>query len=100
MQSIGRKIYASRSSSSTVLGRSKDPSFSAAAPPVSSPEVGGIGGGGAGVCAVAHRAALSLEEQWETLSDMALCTSRLTAQDAARVQVRNETRKKGLVSII
>lgn len=39
------------------------------------------------MCAVAHRAALTLEEQWETLSDMAQCTSRLTAQDAARVQV-------------
>ena len=39
---------------------------------------------------MAHRAALTLEEQWETLSDMAQCTSRLTAQDAARVQVNEE----------
>ncbi|CAM9994137.1 unnamed protein product, partial [Ectocarpus fasciculatus] len=39
------------------------------------------------VCAVAHRAALTLEEQWETLSDMALCTSRLAPEDVARVQL-------------
>lgn len=42
------------------------------------------------MCAVAHRAALTLEEQWETLSDMALCTSRLSPEDVARVQVREE----------
>lgn len=88
-QSIGRKIYASRSGS--VLSRSKDPSpsFSVTAPLPSSPNVNGGGGGGGapGVCAVAHRAALTLEEQWETLSDMAQCTSRLTAEDASRVQV-------------
>ncbi|CAM9384308.1 unnamed protein product, partial [Ectocarpus sp. 13 AM-2016] len=78
-KSIGRKIQASRSSG--VVGR-REASFSATAPPLLPVE-----GGGGSVCAVAHRAALTLEEQWETLSDMALCTSRLSPEDVARVQL-------------
>lgn len=48
------------------------------------------GGGGVGVssaAAVAHRAALTREEQWETLVEMAQCTARLSPEDAAQVQV-------------
>lgn len=85
-QSIGRKIQATRSSG--VAGR-RETSFSATAPPLLPIALEG-GGGGGSVCAVAHRAALTLEEQWETLSDMALCTSRLAPEDVARVQVREE----------
>ncbi|CAM9752304.1 unnamed protein product, partial [Ectocarpus sp. 8 AP-2014] len=82
-KSIGRKIQASRSSG--VAGR-REASHSATAPPLLPVEAVG-GGGGGSVCAVAHRAALTLEEQWETLSDMALCTSRLSPEDVARVQL-------------
>lgn len=52
---------------------------------------GGVGGGGgaSSTAAVAYRAALTKEEQWETLAEMAQCTARLSPEDTAWVQVRN-----------
>lgn len=53
---------------------------------------GGTGGGttgtGGGLTAIAYRAAMTVEEQRETLSEMTLCTSRLSPEDSMRVQVR------------
>ena len=106
IQSIGRKISSSRS-----LGGSRKEASPAAATMapllegggnvigatgggggggsgVGGSGGGGGGGGGGGTAAVAHRAALTLEEQWETLSEMAQCTARLSPEDATRVQVK------------
>ena len=84
--------------------RNKEASASGAmAAPLLESGGGGIGASGGagttgaigGLTAVAYRAALTLEEQWETLSEMAQCTSRLSPEDSARVQVRLEHEERG-----
>lgn len=90
-KSIGRKLTSSRPVPRSA-NAGKDffaSSSSALSPPgvTAATDSGGGSGGGASATAVAHRAALTTDEQWETLAEMAQCTARLSPEDATRVQV-------------
>lgn len=105
-KSIGRKMIHSRSGGSSSTSNSsggsgsgfrKEASLSGAAgSPLLELGQGGPGGGtgggpsgtGGGLTTIAYRAAMTVEEQRETLSEMTLCTSRLSPEDSMKVQVR------------